>query len=161
MGSLHGSEKRGCVYRVKTDRIYVHLQLQIHSSSRRVLSTRPYILRIKTWPRILERFSTWFHGSWRTSGPILWHAAAGGYMKVQTCSDTCDGEWQRKRPPKTIYNLVCPCLSCPHSDEVRKPLILTVMRTENHSYECSSTSLRKHVLPTHSDNWFVVFTEFY
>jgi hypothetical protein len=47
MGHLRGVEKRGCGYRVKKTRIYVKMQLQIHSSSRRVLSSRPYILRIK------------------------------------------------------------------------------------------------------------------
>ena len=56
MGPLHGVEKRGYVYRVKKVRIYVQIQLQIHSSSRRVLSNRPYILRIKAWPRILRDF---------------------------------------------------------------------------------------------------------
>ena len=33
-----GTEERGCVFRVKKTRIYVHLQLQNNSSSRRVLS---------------------------------------------------------------------------------------------------------------------------
>jgi hypothetical protein len=42
-----GAEKRGSGYRVKKDRIYVQLQLQGTSCSRRVLRTRPYILRIK------------------------------------------------------------------------------------------------------------------
>ena len=84
------TEKRGCGYRVKKDRIYVQVQAQRHSSSTRVLSNRPYILRIKGWPRILERFSPWFHGVWRTTGPILWHTSTGGYMKVHICSDTCE-----------------------------------------------------------------------
>jgi hypothetical protein len=42
-----GAEERGCGYRVKKARIYVQLQLQGTSSSRRVLRRRPYILRIK------------------------------------------------------------------------------------------------------------------
>jgi hypothetical protein len=42
-----GAEERGCDYRVKKARIYVQLQLQDTSCSRRVLRTRPYILRIK------------------------------------------------------------------------------------------------------------------
>jgi hypothetical protein len=42
-----GAEERGCGYRVKKARIYVQLQLQDTSCSRRVLRTRPYILRIK------------------------------------------------------------------------------------------------------------------
>jgi hypothetical protein len=45
MGHLRGAEKRGCGYRVKKARIYVQMQLQIHSSSRRVLSSRSYIFR--------------------------------------------------------------------------------------------------------------------
>jgi hypothetical protein len=35
-----------------------------------------------------QRFSRWFHSEWRTTGPILWHAAVGGFMKVQTCGHT-------------------------------------------------------------------------
>jgi hypothetical protein len=42
-----GAEERGCGYRVKKARIYVQLQLQGISCSRRVLRTRPYILRIQ------------------------------------------------------------------------------------------------------------------
>ncbi len=37
------------------------------------------------------RFCPWFHSAWRTTGPILWHAAAGGYMKVLTCDHTWEG----------------------------------------------------------------------
>jgi hypothetical protein len=45
---LHGgAEERGCGYRVKEARIYVYLELQGTSCSRRVLRRRPYILRIK------------------------------------------------------------------------------------------------------------------
>ena len=36
-----GAEERGCGYRVKKARIYVQLQLQGTSCSRRVLRTRP------------------------------------------------------------------------------------------------------------------------
>jgi len=40
--SLHsGVEERGCGYRVKEARIYVQLNLQSTSSSRRVLKSRP------------------------------------------------------------------------------------------------------------------------
>ena len=38
-----------------------------------------------------QRFSPWFHSVYRTTGPILWHESAGGYMNVQTCGDTCEG----------------------------------------------------------------------
>jgi hypothetical protein len=34
---------------------------------------------------------------------------------------------QRNNAPKTQCNLVCPCFSCPHSDEGRKTLILSLL----------------------------------
>jgi hypothetical protein len=67
---LHsGAEERGGGYRVKEARIYVQLQLQSTSSSRPVLRSRPYILRIKACQRILRDFLDGFT-VWRTTGPM-------------------------------------------------------------------------------------------
>ena len=173
MCPLHRVEKKGCDYRVKKVRIYVQLWMQSHSSSRRVLSSRPYILRIKTWPRILERFSPWFHGAWRTNGPILWHASGSRYMKVQTWDDTCDGlcsveectknniqpglpvpfvSWQWWGQ-KTTHTWLVVSGSSPCYVELHFDTSWSTWRSFSYSkHECSSTSLRKHVVPTHSDS---------
>ncbi len=70
-----------------------------------------------------ERFSTWLHSPWRTTGPICRHATAGGYMKVQTCGDTCEGPCAAEQRTK---NTMQPGLS--------GPFLPSLMRTEKHSH---------------------------
>jgi hypothetical protein len=79
-----------------------------------------------------EIFSSWFHSVWRITGPIIWHAAAVGCMKVQTYGDTSSVRIraQRRSVTKTQSNLVCLGFSKPHSEEGRKALIVFLVVIE-------------------------------
>ncbi len=72
-----GAEERGCDYRGATTSGENEDQT-VHLMS-------------KDMTRDSERFWPWFHCVWRTTGPILWHAVAGGYMKVQNWGHTYEG----------------------------------------------------------------------
>jgi hypothetical protein len=146
-----GSEERGCGYRVKKDRIYVQLQLHGTSCSRRVLRRRPYILRIKTWQRILRDCRHGFTvcgeqpdrsfdmqlqvNAWRCRPAII-----RGRVRAQ-----------RNSAPKTPSNLMWPGIFCPHRHEVRKSLALNILFLVDIQQRC---------LRTHSwwNTWTLVCT---
>ncbi len=117
-----------------------------------------------------ERFSSWLHSAWRTTGPIRWHAAAGGCMRVQTCGDTCEGACAAEQRTKNTMQLV-PGLFCPHwwGQKIKPPStslflvpravvavhfdgLCSTRRTCSCSqHESFCTSLRKYVVPAHFD----------
>ena len=142
-----GEEERGCGYTVKEVRIYVQLQLQGTSCSRRVLRTRPYILRIKAWQRILRdsRHGFTVRGeqpdrsfdiqlqvdAWRCRPAII-----RGRVRAQ-----------RNSAPKTQSNLLCPGLFCPHRHEVRKALALSILFLVDIQQRCLRTHSWWHAWP--------------
>ncbi len=138
-----GEKERGRGYRVKETRIYVQFQLQSTSCSRRVLRRRRYILRIRTWQRILRdsRHGFTVRGeqpdrsfdiqlqvdAWRYRPAII-----RGRVRVQ---------WNSA--PKTQSNLFWPGLFWPHRHEVRKALVLRILFL---------VDIQQRFLRTHSDD---------
>ncbi len=119
-----------------------------------------------------ERFSPWLYSAWRTTGPIRWHAGSGGCMKVQTCGDTCEGAWATEQYTKNtmqpgwtgpfLLSLMrtenhshLPCCSWLSSKNDVFGHILDVAYTRRtcswSQHESFCTSLRKYVVPVHSD----------
>ncbi len=118
-----GTEERGCVFRVKKTRIYVHLQLQRNTGSTRVVNTRPWIFQISVRQKIFweifgmvapcmddkrtTRLTYRCRWTWRCR-PLMIH--------VRVCP-------QRSSATKTQGNLVCPTFSKSPTDEGTKTLI--------------------------------------
>ena len=112
-----GAEERGCAFRVKKARIYVHLQLQKNTGSTRVVNTRPCIFQISARQKIFweifgmvaqcmddkrtTRLTCRCRWTWRCR-PLMIH--------VRVCA-------QRSSTTKTQGNLVCPAFSKSPTDE--------------------------------------------
>ena len=121
-----GAEERGCAFRVKKARIYVHLQLQRNTGSTRVVNTRPCIFQISARQKIFweifgmvaqcmddkrtTRLTCRCRWTWRCR-PLMIH--------VRVCA-------QRSSATKTQGNLVCPAFSKLPTDEGTKTLIFSL-----------------------------------
>jgi hypothetical protein len=143
-----GTEERGCTFRVKKARIYVHLQLQRNTGSTRVVNTRPCIFQISVRQKIFweifgmveqymddkrsARLTYRCRWTWRCR-PLMIH--------VRVCA-------QASSATKTQGNLVCPVFSKPPTDEGTKTLIFIL------SY------MQKRCLHTHAswDPWPLLHT---
>ena len=146
-----GVEERGCGFRVKKTRIYVHLQLQRNTSWTRVVNTRPCIFQISARRRIF----------WEIFGMVAL------YMEdKRTTRLTCGCRWtwrcrplmihvrvfvQRSSATKTQDNLVWPTFSKSPTDEGTKTLIFRVG---------DFVVMQKRYLPTHGsrDVWPLLHT---
>jgi len=82
---------------VKKARIWVQLQLHLHSLRTSVVRLEAWILPIMVWTIITWQTSTMVPTVLRDTGPHLWHTCPTRHVKVHSSRDTCESACAAKK----------------------------------------------------------------